>query len=276
MSPEVNKRQEPLEIFKTLSTFLSSVVIALATFFATRDYNSKQLEISRNKELAILIPKLGDSDINVRRFSAISLALYGENAVPALIALLNDEKQEVRNAAATSLSIIGNEAVPKLMSAYSDKRKDDKVRAGALYALGLMRNEKAYDLALAALRDRGEDAGVRVDAAEVLGFLKEKRAVKTLLAVIRENEETDTELISKSLGALSKIKDVSETKDIRRLLFDSHEGVRLWALWAVKEIRDTSAINDLHRVDSIDGSDKVRQYAREVLTLLTTKKESLQ
>ena len=110
MPAEKSKRESRLETFKTFSTFLSSVVIALATFFATWVYNSKQLEISQNKALSELIPKLGDNVANVRKFNAISLALHGKNAVPALMAIIRDDKQEVRNAAATALGIIGTAA----------------------------------------------------------------------------------------------------------------------------------------------------------------------
>ena len=273
MPGEQTKREARLETFKTFSTFLSSVVIALATFLATREYNSQQLEISRNKALSELIPKLGDIDPNVRKFSAVSLALYGKNAVPALLATLNDEKQAVRHAAATSLGIIGTSAAADLMKVYSDKLRDHSVRAGVLYALGLMRHEPAAELAIAALLDKGEDAGVRIDAAEVLGMLRNKKGVKALLSVLKYDAEADTLLVRNSLEALSKIKDVSETREIRNLLFDSHPNIRLWALWTVKEIGDTSAIGDLLRIESDEKkSEYERLRAQEVLTQLEARK----
>lgn len=268
MPVEKTRRESRLETFKTFSMFLSSVVIALATFFATREYNSQQLEISRNKALSELIPQLGSQDAKLRKFSAISLALYGEKAVPALMASLRDDKQEVRNAAANALAIIGPPAAPALTSAFNDKRKDQEVRAAALYALGLMRHEPALPLAEAALKDMNEDSGVRVDAAEVLGMFKAKRGVSTLLSVLNQSQN-DTLLIQKSLASLSKIKDVSETGPIVRLLPHPAENVRVWALWALQEIGDTTAVDDIRRVESSDTSEKVRGYARRVLESLS-------
>jgi HEAT repeat protein len=268
MPDEKPKSAIGLETFKAFSVFLSSVVIALATFFATREYNSQQLEISRNKALSELIPKLGDQDEKMRKFSAISLAMYGEKAVPALMASLRDDKQEVRHAAVTALGIIGTPAAPVLVNAFNDKRKEQVVRAASLYALGLMRYEPAYVMAEAALKDRNEDGGVRIDAAEVLGMFKEKRAVNTLLSVLKQ--KNDTLLIQKSLESLSKIKNVAETSPVKSLLYHPSETVRVWALWTIQEIGDTSAMNDLRRVDSVDTSDKVRGYARRVIESLQT------
>ncbi len=273
MPAEKSKRESRLETFKTFSTFLSSVVIALATFFATWVYNSKQLEISQNKALSELIPKLGDSVANVRKFNAISLALHGKNAVPALMAIIRDDKQEVRNAAATALGIIGTAAALELINAHNDKRKDQEERAAALYALGLMRHQDAFKMAEEALKNEGEDRGVRIDAAEVLGMFRDKRAVETLLAVLKQGHKNDTLLIKKSLEALSKIKDVSETNEITKWLSHPNENIRVWALWALLEIGDTTVIDDIRRVDSVDTSENVRGYARRAMESLKPSNE---
>ena len=100
-----------LEIAKLSSSFISTVLIALASVFVTTQYNNKQLEIAQIKEISALIPKLGSTNENERKFSAIALGLYGEGAIPALIAILDDSDEAVRTAGAKSIALIGNATV---------------------------------------------------------------------------------------------------------------------------------------------------------------------
>lgn len=254
-----------LEIFKAVSTFLSSVIIAATGIFVTGQYNSGQLEISRNKELTGLIPKLGDPDANVRKFNAISLALYGKDAIPPLIATLSDQDLNVRMAGAQSLSIIGTAAIDKLTLAHKDQRNDINLRALALYTLGLMRAPNAYELAMSALGNSGENPTVRKDAATVLGFLKEQQAAKKLLSVLEESKARDKDLTLNIMFALGEIRNVAVLTDLinLRLVDHSNEEVRYQTVWALAKIGGEKVLDILSQVQASDKSERVRQAAKD-------------
>jgi HEAT repeat protein len=252
-----------LQVFKAISVFISSIIIAGAGIFVTSQYNSNQLEISRNKDLATLIPQLGSQDATVRKFSAISLALYGKYAVPALMVTLDDENQDVRVAAVTSLSMIGEPAIRELTKTYQDKCNSETKRSSGLYTLGRMRAPNAYELAASALEDPKENPWVRKDAAMVMGFLKEKRSVERLLSVLRESKERDVTLTSTIVWALGEIQDVPITDDLISLLDHPDETVRIYIVTALGKIGNESTLSILSRVESNDKSETVRQAAKD-------------
>lgn len=260
-----------LEVFKTASMFISSVIIAATGIFATCQYNSGQLEISRNKEMTGLIPKLGESDANVRKFSAISLALYGKDAVPSLMATLSDENPDVRLAGAKALSIIGDAAIDELTNAYKNQRNDINLRALALYTLGLMRASNAYELAASALENPSENPIVRKDAATVLGLLREKRAAEKLLSALKVSKATDVALTTNILFSLGEIQNVTVTDDFTSLLDHPNEEVRYQTVWALAKIGGEKALNILSQVESNDKSERVRQAAKDAYAWIKPK-----
>jgi len=263
-SNEGKEKSNGLEIFKTASTFIASVVIAATGLLATRQYNLSQLEISRNKILTELIPKLGEPDANVRKFSAMALALYGKHAVPALMPTLTDVSGEVRLAGVQSLSLIGAAAINELTKAYTDRRNSINVRGSAIYALGLMRAPKTYELAAAALENPKEDPDIRKDAATALGFLREKRATQKLLTVLRQRNAKDPILAGNIVIALGEIEDTAIVDSLVGLRLHEHsdENVRLQTMWALGKRGDENVLNILSQVESEDASEKVRQTAK--------------
>lgn len=264
-----NRKLSKLEVFQVISGFISAVIIAGAASYAAYDYNSNQLEISRNKDLADLVPKLGSQDANVRKFSAISLSLYGEYAIPALIATLDDTNQDVRMAAIKSLCIIGDPAIRELTKTFQDKRNSADKRAAGLYALGRMGAPNAYELSASALEDPKEDPWVRKDAALVMGFLKEKHSVELLLSVLNKSKEKDVNLtiaIVMALGEIGEIQDVPITDDLLSLLNHPDEEVRYQTVGALGKIGNETTFDVLSRlslVESNDKSDRVRKSAKD-------------
>lgn len=253
-----------LEYFSAISTFISSVIIAATGIFLTFRYNSNQLQISRNKELADLIPRLGSPNVNERKFGAISLALYGKKAIHALIATLDDENENVRMAAVKSLGIIGEAAIPELTKTYQDRRNNRNQRGTALYALGQVRAPNAYDFAASALDDSKEDPIVRQEAATAMALLKDKRSVEKLLSVLKKSKEKDVDLTSEILWALGEIGDVANTDDIIKLLNDRSEDVRIQAVWTLGKIGNENVLSILSQVTSNnDETEKVRNAAKE-------------
>jgi hypothetical protein len=251
------RRQHRLEVFKAATTFFSSVVIAVAGILITVLYGSKevkiaerqadaQIAIARNKELGTLAPSLGSPNADTRKFGAISLALYGGDAVPLL-------------------AIIGHSTIGDLTKTFLNRRNHANLRAGALYALGTMRAPNAYELAVAALENRQEDPVVRKDAAQVMGFLKAEHATAQLLSVLHTSQAKDPALTTAIVFALGEIRRVPLTEEFVRMLEHPHEDVRYAMVWALGKIGGEQVLSLLNRAAASDGSERVRQAATEAV-----------
>jgi HEAT repeat protein len=270
-SPEKTK-SSGWDIFKTLSTVFSSIVLAGAGLWATSAYNEKQIEIAQNRELAGLIPNLSSKDANVRKYSSISLALYGKKAIPALLAALDDENGDVRITAVKSLTIIGDAAVPDLTKAVTDKRNAINVRAGAIYALGRIGGRNVYNLAVSLLQDNSNDPIVRKDAAQALGFLKEQRQgeIEILLEAVRHSHsDVLTQDIVFAIGEISPPSIPDEVVEILRT--HPNSDVRIAASWAVAKIRSDKSLPILAQVENDDTDPRVKDAARAAQAWAKTK-----
>ena len=254
-----------LEIVKVSSTFLSTVLIALASFFVTMEYNKKQLEIAQIKEISSLIPKLGSENANERKFSAIALGLYGNGAIPALIAILDDTDQDVRNAGAASIVVIGDVAIPSLERTFSDKKKSTNLRAMSLWTLGAMKAESGLMLASVALADPMENPDVRKDAASALGFIKDSHSTGLLLKVLDHSKDHDIILTKNIVWALGQIAAPSTSDRLVSLLSSPDESLRLVVVRALSQFKSTDVSAKLSVVMKEDSSEKVRKAAEESL-----------
>lgn len=263
-----------LEIFKALSNFISTVVLAAVVAVLTNQYNTRQLEIARIKEISTLIPELGNNDPNKRKFSAIALGLYGENAIPALMALLNDPDGQVRLSSVKSLEIIGNEAVTRLEKVVTDKRNPVNSRASSLYALGAMKAEAAYKLARNALEDKTENPIVRKDAANALGMLKDTNSVKMLLEILDKSKTNDVELSQAIVVALGQIAHPDASRSLISLLSHENEDLRYATVDALALIQDKSVTPILSGVAANDVSPKVKEAAQRAIKWVTRKADS--
>ncbi len=252
-----------LELLKAGSTFISSIIIASAGIYVTAQFNSQQLEISRNRDLSTLIPNLGSNDPTIRRFSAISLGLYGREAIPALIATLDDEKSEVRSAAVKALTVIGDPAKPELIIAFENQRNDVNLRAMSLLALGEMHEPRAYDFAINALGNPSEDPDVRKDAATVLGFFRREDALSVLLHTLDKSKDTDVTLSRNIVWALGVIKEPSVVPGLLAMLHHRDDGMRYQVVWALASVGDEKIVGILGQVELNDTSDYIRQAARD-------------
>jgi HEAT repeat protein len=254
-----------LEIAKLSSSFISTVLIALASVFVTTQYNNKQLEIAQIKEISALIPKLGSTNENERKFSAIALGLYGEGAIPALIAILDDSDEAVRTAGAKSIALIGNAAIPFLERTFHDKRNSVNHRAMSLWTLGNMRAENGLILARASLSDPLENPIVRKDAATVLGFLKDRNSTELLLKVLNHSQDNDITLTKNIVWSLGEIADPSTVDSLVSLLSSPDESLRLKTVWALSHFKGEDVSARLSVVIEKDASEKVKEAAKESL-----------
>jgi HEAT repeat protein len=262
-----------LEYFKAFSTFFSSVVIALTGIYLTNRYNGQQLEIARQQarsqlalarlqEISKVIPKLGSSDKNERRFGAIALGLHGVDAIPPLLALLNDASPDVRLASAESISLIGTDAAPRLTEALLNKRNPTNLRSGAIYALGQMQADSAFSLAMDVLNNPAEDPIVRKDAASALGFLKDARGIPVLLDKLAESRTSDEEFAKNIVWALQEIADSRASPALVALIGTGSEELQIAAVWALANCSPAEAEAMLGGVSSDAAkSSRVREAA---------------
>jgi hypothetical protein len=209
-SDSKNKPISPwLEFIKTSSIFLSSVVIAFASIIVTMNYNSKQLKIATNKDLSLLIPKLGSNQENEQKFSAVVLGLYGKEAIPALIAILDDGREDVGYAAVKSLTIIGKDAIPDLLKAYKTRGSSPSLKGWCLYALGELGAKEVYALAVEVLQNMPEDTyliqNLNQNAATALGLLEDKKALPDLLTALAKCKNSDSVFSKTIFWALENI-----------------------------------------------------------------------
>jgi HEAT repeat protein len=269
-----NNGPSRLEIFKTFSTFFSSVIIASASIIVTLTYNKQQfeitqkqaasqMEITRIKEITNLIPKLGSENASERKFSAITLSLYGKSAVPALIAILEDENIDVRVASSKALALIGDPAVLELEETFRDRRNSINLRAMSIFTLGRLKSVSAVQLAMEAVQDNSENKIVRKDAATALGMLKDARSIPALLKAIQST--TNTALVENSVWAIGEIGEKEVNEKLLSMLDHHSVQVRIQAIWAMAKLKDTNTENLLLNIIEKDNSKEVRDAATNAI-----------
>lgn len=106
-----------------ITKIITTLAIPLVALLITNSYNLKQVEISRNKYIAEIIPKLGSEDLSSKekRAIAISLGVFEKHAISPLIALLEDDDERTRKSAATALMMIGKEVIKPLEQFISNR-----------------------------------------------------------------------------------------------------------------------------------------------------------
>ena len=252
-----------LETFKTMSTFTSTLIIAFAGIFVTNQYNARQLEIARNRELSGLIPQLGDSSENVRKFTAVSLSLYGKEAVPALVATLNDSRPDVSFEAERGLTLIGDPAVPVLLKTYSESKTSSHLKAMCLITLGELHANQAGSIAMDVIQNKSNNNELRGSAAKALGLLKDKNTAERLVKTLLECQDNNVILSTEIMRALGQIKDVKITPELLGLVHNKNEDIRRSAVWMLAVIGDESILSTLENIRESDPDSSVHFAARD-------------
>jgi hypothetical protein len=256
-----------LEVVKALSVFLSSVVIALAGALLTFQYNSSQLEISRNKELAELVPKLRAIDPNARLQAIISLSLYGKNAVRPLVSVWADTldyitKLETLN----SIVAIGDVATPQLLETYQNPYEVSSKREWAFLTLVMVKYSNSEKLIREALYNDDLDLNIVRVAALGAGFLKYKDMTQRLVEISRKyrDDAEHTQTIVNVTDALKSMGNKMAKDEIIDLLHCSNWQVRWQAVNSMRVLGTKEDIGRLSKIASEDENESIRKKASDV------------
>lgn len=167
---------------------------------------TEKLTKEEKKVIEKWVERLQSQNKREREGVGLRVALMGEKAaeheetIPALMKALEDEDEGVREEVAVALGRMGKKVIPVLIKAIKDSEKE-KIRAGATWALGGMRekaaeNKKVIPTLIDALK-KDEAWEVRARAAWALGWMKEEVAKnKDLIAVLIEAVKEEDERVS--------------------------------------------------------------------------------
>ena len=222
---------------------------------------NKMPDSEKQQFLKIVISKLKDDTVSVRKNAALALGIIGDaGAVEALIGGLKGGHEYVRAAAASALGLIGDsKAVEALIGALKDVEEVVVVRAAAASALGVVGDVRAVESLKEALTD--ENTSVRGNAARALGAIGDARAVETLEEALKDEAAFVRAAAASALGAVGDVRAVGSLKEVSK---DDDWGVRENVALALGDIGDARAIVALEETLE-DDEWHVRRAAAEAL-----------
>jgi aminopeptidase N len=263
----------------------------------------KTVEFKRPKEM-LLFQLKNDDDVIGRIDAAKELAKLGSReAVNALKdAVLNDRFWGVQGEAARALGGMKSDIALTALLACTRVRHP-KARRGVYQALGQFRDERAADALIALLRKGDASYYVEGAAAHALGSTRSPKAFDVLAKVAMKKESQNDVIRSSALLGFADLKDeralpiaIEWTKRGRsnpvrgvatsvlgklgqlsdrakdqaydrlvELLPDEWLRVRLNAVAALAELKETRAIGELSRTVDRDLDGRVIRYAREAM-----------
>lgn len=166
---------------------------------------------------------------------------YSEE-IKGLISQLGDEDEDVATKAEERLIEIGLPAVDSLIEA--TENTDPQVRFRAVWALGKIRDPRAYSIILKLTED--PDEAVSYDAVMSLGELGDARAIELLIGLVKRASEDDvlSGAAGSSLSKLGKLA-VSPLVDILHTGSKDARSIAAYSLWSID---DESIIDHLAKL----------------------------
>jgi HEAT repeat protein len=206
-------------------------------------------------------------DPSAAKHAEDALVHLGEAAIPPLMRLLREEgvnRVLRRDLIPRVLARVGKPAVEPLIDSLASK--DPSVRYGALFALSIVRDLRAFDPSARALRD--EDADVRSAAAHTVGALGDPRAAGPLVQALGDD---DREVRGSAALALGELRAQEAVDPLLEVLGNRTEypSVRAYAARALGSLGAARAAQFL--VDALSSDDPwVTDSARDALIALGT------
>lgn len=167
----------------------------------------------RTDKVDALIEQLSDKDFTVIKEVAKELGkIKDPRAIEPLIKVLMtagyEERShsgtslhplyELRDCVSSALGSMGHPAVESLIARVKDS--DKEMRAGAIYALGQIKDPLATDPLILALKDK--DSRMRCEAADALGKIKDVRAINPLIAALKDRSWENRGYAADALGEI--------------------------------------------------------------------------
>ncbi len=180
-------------------------------------------------QLIEMLPS-ADQDMRLRIIRALHYLGAGNEAIEPLVLCLADGSTSVGGEAARTQADLGEPAVQPLLNVA--QHGSMIARAWALWALCLLRDPQAVDVALAALQD--EDGEVRARGADVLGSIGDPRGFEPLVRALDDPEirvRASATFALRSFGSQA-------FEPLRRVVLQGDPGLRLRAASALGKLGD--------------------------------------
>ena len=268
------KRTSSLDVIKAISVFLSTIIISLTGTFLSSMYNSSQLEINRNKELSVLIPKLNSPEFSQRFDAIVELSLYGKNAVLPLISKwTNSQDLLTNNEVLNSLLIIGKDAIPYLLEIYHNTYEQSIKREWCLVAIVKLKYKDSEKLITEVLTNNYGDYNIVCGAVLAAGEIKCKGLVPKLVQICDKFRDQDntTYLVRNIAFALGQIGGSDAKNEIKKLLNNSNLEVRRNAVLAMANLGDKGDITQLFKIGLADTDEQLRSDAKYIIKIIEIK-----
>ncbi|MFQ6044192.1 MAG: HEAT repeat domain-containing protein [Candidatus Poribacteria bacterium] len=230
------------------------------------------LSVFGREAVESLIAALNDTDTNVQCAAIEALGnIRTMRSFDALLPLCDARDNRVRECALASvLSLVQRfdnaDILERLEERLDDEYETVEARRGVVKILAqLGQNEKAMDLLLTALRD--EDQRVRIGAVDALGEMRHAAAVEPIIAAMRDKNEWVRWHCAAALGKVGSEEAVPRL--VVALREDRSWWVRYYAAEALGKIGTKEAIEPLLKVTQDELEDeRVKIKAQEAIEKL--------
>lgn len=183
-----------------------------------------------------------------------------------LIDVLQSNNAHARLNAVFALGVIANDrAFDSLLPMLKDESAE--VRGKTVWALATLNDKRAVTKLIEVLSDN--DPKVRGQATWALGVIRDESAVPHLINAATDNESSVRE---KAIYSLGTYKDVRSVPTLIAALKDQSPTVREKAAWGLGVIKDARALKDL-LIAAKDDNPKVRKNAEYAISLIKSEME---
>lgn len=216
--------------------------------------------IENGKALAPIVGLFRDSDARVREAAVVAAGrIDSASSVPALMRVLqNDEAPSVRRVAAWALGQKGAREAADVLATQLGKESDARVREMIAWAMAET-GARSGTAALSSALRRDADDNVRETAAWALAELGDRTSVDALGTAAESDRSSRVRgTAAWAIGQLHGNGTKAPSGLLRMLKDDSEDG-RLKAAWALGQVGDASAINDIRDALKIEKSTQVRR-----------------
>jgi len=216
---------------------------------ATTPSATGKVSHERRRVLAALLAAVSDKNEDVATSALVALGRLGtQTTEPALVKALGDSSrtQSVREAAACGLALLGrgsntSAAPAALESVAITSRLPSRLRAIAVYALGLRGDARSRDLVAALATAASTDVEVAAAAASSLGLMDAPGAVEVLERLLEKGRTDDPEpalVRAYAAHGLAAAGSTGSVDLLRRMVPDDDPMVRKAAMLAVASLSD--------------------------------------